>query len=218
MRYIKKLDTPLSFTTKTSSLTNWDSYHRCCNKQKRALRRYILKYEQNNLCIYCESKITHKQESSHLEHIKPKHLDVINLTFDYNNIAVSCNGNCHTEDKEHYSCGHRKDNNDTPYDDNLFLNPVKLKDIREYFEYDIDTGYIKESSKDSKKSKYMIETLHLNDGSLPLARKKALQIFIDKIKKLDISQRKNKIIEVLNKENIAFVSFLKFKYKSILET
>jgi len=218
MKYIKKLDTPQSFVRKTQSLTNWDSYHRCCNRQKRALRRYILKYEQNNLCVYCESKITPKKESSHLEHIKPKHLDIENLTFDYNNIVVSCNGNCHTEDQDHYSCGHRKDKNDTPYDDELFLNPVELENIREYFEYNIDTGNILESSKDINKTNYMIRTLHLNNGSLPLARKKALKTFIDKIKKIDNAQRKKKIIEILNKENLAFISFLRFKYKGILKT
>jgi len=192
--------------TKTSSLTNWDDYHRCYNRQKRALRRYVLRYEQNNLCIYCESKIAPKKESSHLEHIKPKARDKFpHLVFDYNNIVVSCNGNCHTEDDEYHSCGHIKDNE---YDDTKFLNPTELIDIREYFEYDIDTGNILESSKNIDKAEYMIKTLHLNNASLPLARKKALENFINMIKQIDKNQRKNKIIEILNKENIAFISFL----------
>ena len=208
MRYVKKTLTPQFFIDSTIGISRWEDYP----VSKRPLKEYVLQNEQNYLCIYCESKV--ELDNSHLEHIKPKARDKFpELTFNYANIVVSCNGNCHTEDEEYYSCGHIKDNE---YDETKFLNPIELIDIREYFEYDIDTGDITESSRDINKAKYMISTLHLNDGSLPLARKKALKIFIEKLKKLDNSQRKNKIIEVLNKENIAFVSFLRFKYKNIL--
>jgi len=90
-------------------------------------------------------------------------------------------------------------------------------DIRDFFEYDIDKGEIIPSNKDREKSEYMINTLHLNDSSLSLARQKALTNFIEKMMQVDKSQRKDKIIEILNKENIAFVSFLRFKYKNIIE-
>lgn len=208
MRYVKKTSTPQFFIDNTIGISRWEDYP----VSKKPLKKHILQNEQNYLCIYCESKV--ELSDSHLEHIKPKARDKFpELTFNYSNIVVSCNGNCHTTNEEYYSCGHIKDNE---YDNLKFLNPVELIDIRHYFKYNIDTGNIIESSKDIEKAKYMIKTLHLNDGALPLARKKALQIFINKISKLDISQRKNKIIELLNKENIAFVSFLKFKYKRIL--
>ena len=215
MRYIQKLDTPKSFIKKTKDLKVWKEYHQYCNRQKRALRKYILKYEQNFLCIYCESKISSTKESSHIEHIKPKSLDIENLTFDYLNISVSCNGNCEntTEDKRNYNCGHRKDKKDTPYNNNKFLNPIIKKDIREYFKYDFDDGLINPSNKDKEKAQYMIDTLHLNDGGLPKARKKALQIFIQKINKIsDKKIRSEKINNIFEKENIAFISFLKFRF------
>ena len=219
MRYVQKLDAPQSFISKTNSLSKWSDYHDCCNRQKRALRKYILKYEQNFLCIYCEGKISSIKESSHLEHIKPKHLDVEKLTFDYNNIAVSCNGNCDnsSEDKTNYNCGHRKDKDDTPYNNAKFLNPVIVKDIRDYFEYDFDDYLISPSNKNIDKAQYMIDTLHLNDGGLPKARGKALKAFIKIMVEItDIKIRKEKVIKILNKENIPFISFLRFKYKNIL--
>ncbi len=219
MRYVQKLDAPQSFISKTNSLSKWSDYHDCCSRQKRALRKYILKYEQNYLCIYCESKISSTNESSHLEHIKPRHLDVESLTFDYNNIAVSCNGNCNNSsgDNTRYNCGHRKDRDDTPYDNDKFLNPVMVKDIRDYFKYDFDDYLISPSNKDVEKAQYMIDTLHLNDGGLPKGREKALETFIKKMKKIsNIDLRKKIMKEILDKENIAFISFLKFKYKSLL--
>ena len=216
MRYVQKLDTPRFFIRWTKGLGIWND----CKISKEPLRRYILKHEQNNLCIYCESKITSMKSSSHIEHIQPKHLDIPNLTFDYKNIAVSCNGNGEniSGDKTNYNCGHRKDKNDTPYNDELFLNPVIEKDIRDYFKYDFDDCLICTSDKDIEKAQYMIDTLHLNDGGLLKAREKALKNFINEMKKItNIKIRKEKMKEVLNREDIAFISFLRFKYKNFLE-
>jgi len=208
MRYIKKTSTPQFFIDNTSGISRWEEYP----VSKKPLKEYILKKEQNYLCVYCESRM--ELNNSHLEHIKPKARDKFpHLVFDYNNIVVSCNGNCHTEDEEHHSCGHIKDNE---YDDTKFLNPVELLDIRDYFEYDIDTGQIISSNKNISKSEYMITTLHLNDGGLPLARKKSLENFIKKIKQIDENKRKDRLIKILKMEKIAFVSFLRFKYKNIL--
>jgi len=214
MRYIEKLEAPQSFINKTSGLNSWDDYHTCCNRQKRALRKYILKYEQNNLCIYCESKISSSNDSSHTEHIKPKDSNMYpELTFEYTNLVVSCNGNCHNEDNDNsrHTCGHIKDNE---YDENKFLNPVEVRDLRDYFKY--DDYKIEPSYKDSNRALYMRDTLHLNDGGLPQARKKALEIFIRKMKLFqDLNERKQNIREILEKENIAFISFLKFKYSQV---
>lgn len=210
MRYVRKVSAPQIFIDNTIGISKWEDYP----ASKKILKEFILKNEQNYLCIYCESKI--KLNSSHLEHIKPKARNKFpHLVFDYNNIVASCNGNCHTDDEESHSCGHIKNNE---YDDAKFLNPVKLTNIRDFFEYDIDNGEIISSNKNREKSEYMINTLHLNDGGLPLARKKSLAIFIEKIKKFDSIKWNNKIKEILDKENIAFVSFLRFKYKNIIET
>lgn len=212
MRYVQKVNTPQFFIDDTTGLVQWDDYY--ANK-KRNLKDYILKEEQSYLCIYCESKISNS--SSHLEHIKPKHLDISNLTFNYHNIVVSCDGTCHNSDADNtkYHCGHRKDRVDTAFEETNFLNPVTILRIREYFQYDFDYCLISPSKKDVAKAQYMIDTLHLNDGGLPKAREKALEIFINKMTQIsDIKIRKEKMKQVLNNENIAFISFLRFKYST----
>ena len=213
MRYIQKTVTPQFFIHNSQGLNRWDE----CKKSKKTLREYILKNEQNCLCIYCESKISSDKNSSHIEHIRPKaHDKYPHLTFEYKNLAVSCNGTCHNvnNDQMKHSCGHLKDNE---YDENLFLNPVEITDIRDYFEYDIDEGEIKASSKNVNKASYMITTLHLNDGRLPSARKKALQNFIKKMGGIDSFKRKETLKNRLNQENIDQISFLKFRFKTLLE-
>lgn len=214
MKYIKKTSIPEFFIEDTKRLVDWDDY-----RKKRDLKQHILDEEQNQLCIYCESKVN--LDTSHVEHIKPKSLDKANLTFDYNNLSVSCNGSCHNEavDNAHYTCGHRKDRDDTEYDETKFLNPTKITDVRGYFEYDLDDFKINPSNKDEIKAKYMIDILKLNDGSLPKARKIALKNFNNKIIKFKIDdkvEKREKIKEILNKENTAFISFLRYKYNKFL--
>jgi len=214
MRYVQKVDTPPFFTNDTDGLRQWDEY----SGKKINLREYILKEEQSYLCIYCESKISASASSSHLEHIKPKYLDALKLTFDYHNIVVSCNGTCCNSDTDNtkYHCGHRKDRSDTPFVESKFLNPVTTPNIREYFQYDFDDCLISSSDKDIEKSQYMIDTLHLNDGELPQARKKALENFRKKMQKIsNIKNRKETMKQVLSNENIAFISFLRFKYSTV---
>jgi uncharacterized protein (TIGR02646 family) len=209
MRYIQKTEVPQFFIDNTENKSKWEEYP----TSKKPLKEYILKNEQNYLCIYCESRIN--LNNSHIEHIKPKAQNMYpDLVFNYNNIVVSCNGNCHTENNTHYTCGHIKDNE---YDNSKFLNPVKLIDIRDYFVYDIDEGKIEPSEKNNEKAEYMINTLYLNDGELPKARKKALENFINQMKKIsNIRNRKEKMKRILNDENIAFISFVKYKYASFL--
>jgi len=212
MRYVEKKDAPQFFLDSTSGLSTWDEY-----TNKKPLREYILKEEQNHLCIYCESTISAENDNSHVEHIKPKDAAMYpELTFEYTNLVVSCNGNCHNlqEDDNKYCCGHIKDNE---YNDTKFLNPVETRNIREYFEYDIDEGEIKSSLLDISKSEYMIDTLRLNEGRLTVARMNSLKSFMKSMKKIrDISKRKTEIIKLLNKENIPQISFLRFKYYKFL--
>jgi uncharacterized protein (TIGR02646 family) len=215
MRYIQKKTTPRSFINKTSSLKIWKDYHECCFNQKQALKKYILHCEQNNLCVYCESKITIRKESSHFEHIKPKSIDIDNLTFSYNNLSVSCNGTCNNEvnDKVKYNCGHKKDDE---YDETKFLNPFKNKDIRLYFQYDYDDFKILPSNKDIAKAKYMIDTLQLNSSRLIIARRNKYKSFKKKLKKIrDIEKQKDYLKNVLDSESVEFVSFFRYKYNKL---
>jgi len=234
VRYIHKKEVPQFFIDDTKELQEiikvtpqkdkkdiWDKRY----KTKRKLKKYILEMEQNWLCGYCEAKLeeTFKQEEKenkeliHIEHIKPKSLDDDNLTFDYYNLLISCSGKCFTDDNKPKTCGHKKANK---FDEEMFLNPTKLKDIRDYFIY-TDNGYIGSSSKDIEKSNYMMTLLELNtfNNKLPEARIIAFKEFQNSVKQYTQKTKQNpkKVIKaLLNKENLAFISFLRYKYKNIL--
>lgn len=207
MRYIEKVGIPQFFIDDTKKLSIWDKYY---STKKRALKAYILKEEQNYLCCYCEDKID--SNNSHIEHIKPKYLDIENLTFDYNNLAVSCEGQCRNseDDNSRYNCGHRKDKQDTQYDESKFLNPLKVEELRDYFDYNRNSEIIS-SSKNITKSQYMIDTLHLNDGDLPRAREDSLKDF-----ELMGLETIEELVFMLDQENIAFISFLRYKYQHLI--
>jgi len=217
MRYIQKVETPQFFKNNSIGVSTWNEY----KASKKPLREYILKHEQNDLCVYCESQVTSSNSSSHIEHIRPKAQDKYpELTFEYTNLTVSCNGNCHiVDDNVNHNCEHRKDKVDTPFCETKFLNPVELKNIRDYFKYDIDEGTILASSKNELKANYMIDTLELNSSNsgLKKARKIALEVFRDDFKKLkDIRQKKELIIRELNKEERPFISFLRYRFRRLL--
>ncbi len=212
MKYIKKTQIPQFFIDTTSRLNNWSEYQ---GLDKRILKSYILENEQNNLCGYCESKVT--LNGSHIEHIKPKSLDINSLTFDYYNLIVSCNGSCNNNYNQSETCGHIKGEE---YNENLFLNPTTQKIIRQYFKYE-NSGKIDSSGLDEIKALYTINLLKLNtfNNNIQEARKKSLIEFRKAIKKY-AEQTGKELKEVaktlLNKENLAFISFLRYQYQTIL--
>jgi uncharacterized protein (TIGR02646 family) len=195
MRYIHKVSSPDFFINETKGLSKWNDY----TGSKKPLREYILKNEQNYLCIYCESKVSSGRKYSHIEHLRPKEKEKYpELTFKYKNLVVSCNGNQYNqaEDNNQYTCGHIKSNK---YDENKFLNPIEIEDIRDYFKYDFDDFIIESSGKNDIKANYTITTLKLNDARLTKSREKSLKIFIIRMRKIrDIKKRKMKIIKMLN--------------------
>lgn len=223
MRYIQKQPTPDFFEIDTKALQEkiiasetkkdkklvWDKDY----KEKRKLKEYILENEQNYLCCYCEAKVT--LDNSHVEHIKPKDIDEDSLTFEYGNLSVSCDGECFSDKR--LTCGHKKENK---FDESKFLNPTKVVNIREYFIY-TDNGHIGASNLDEAKSKYTMELLQLNtfNNYLPEARKIALDKFKDSVREnaLKTGREMKEIAKLLlEKENLAFISFLRFKYKALL--
>jgi uncharacterized protein (TIGR02646 family) len=217
MRYILKRDVPASFTNKTHGLKSWSEYHECCFKQKQALKKYILTCEQNMLCIYCESKISISKESSHFEHIRPKAKNMYpELTFDYKNLAISCNGTCSNQenDNKKYNCGHVKEGQ---YDEEKFLHPFEVTDIAEYFKYDFDDFKIYPTDKNKEKAKYMIDTLNLNSSTLVVTRRNDYKKFNKRMRKIrDIPERKLQIKKEIQSYSIQFFSFFKYKFNHLL--
>ena len=234
MRYIQKKEIPQFFIDDTKELREaikitpnnekkdiWDYHY----KTKRELKRYLLEVEQNWLCGYCEAKLEETFEKEkrenrdfiHIEHIKPKHLDYDNLSFDYYNLLVSCSGRCFTQNNKPLTCGHKKGNK---FDENLFLNPLKYYDIRDYFIY-TPNGQIGASLKNKEKSKYTMDLLELNgfNNKLLEARVIALEEFKSSVKKylLQTKREPKKIVKaLLNKENLAFISFLRYNYRHLI--
>ena len=217
MRHIKKINVPTYFSKISTNLINnnrkWKYFgnkHRVC---KLRLKNYILLNEQKNLCAYCEAEIRNKKDA-HLEHIQPQSTAI--LRFDYNNIIVSCEGkrcsfnSLDESGHENESCGHKKSNK---HDSSKFLDPTKIANINDYFEYNND-GKIKSSGIDDEKSIYTIEILNLDNTRLNGARKNA-QLAIYKFLSSFQGSKKDKLINILSTPR-AYISFLKYYYKNII--
>lgn len=213
MKYVKKTKAPRFFKVDTQHLKDWGKYK---SKKKRELKLHILRNEQFFLCIYCEGKVT--MNNSHIEHLRPKDVNKYpGKLFDYKNLTVSCNGDCqeYCLDDQPHTCGHAKANQ---YDEKLFLNPTELEDIEDYFIYDNEDGRILPSEKDPQRAMYMIYTvLKLNDPQLCMARKIALRTLQQKVASYPKEKRKAVLTTLLQKENIAFISFLRYRYKALLK-
>ena len=213
MRHIKKNSSPDFFEQEKQQLNNnaaWDELH--CKTQ---LRLHLI-VEQQNLCAYCERGID--ETNTHIEHIieqsnKPA------LRFDYHNLIASCNGDlCNSELKKEFhpedvhSCGHKKGSNT---DIKLFLNPVTMQDIGEYFLYDKEVCSIIASEKDSNKANYTIGLLNLDNPRLNNERHNARSALAKAIKTKPNVDAKQIISQLLTKER-PFISFLCFYYAAFL--
>jgi len=219
MKYIKKLETPQFFIDDTKDLTNWKDYSltKAISLKKIKLKKYILENEQNGLCCYCELDLISNNKLSHIEHIKPKSLDIFNLTFEYSNLLVSCEGNHFNEigDNTITNCGQFKKDN---FDEELFLNPTIVKNVSEYFVFNSD-GIISTSVIDKIKADFTINILNLNgkNNILAEARKKTKDALVKKFynSKLPISVIKQKLIDYLKNDRNEFITFLRYIYKDI---
>ncbi len=216
MKYIQKQPRPAFFIKDTAGLSTWSQYH---SSKKRKLKKFILDNEQFKLCCYCEKSITADKASSHVEHIKPKSLDITNLTFDYDNLLVSCEGNHFNEigDNSKNTCGQKKDND---FDEVKFLNPTLVNDVSDYFVFDSDTGIISASPKDPEKAEYTYQTLNLNGNNdkLAEARKIAKLALIGVYSKLDIETRKVKLSALLQDDGQEFITFFRYVFRNLRQT
>ena len=66
---------------------------------------------------------------------------------------------------------------------------------------------------------YMIYTvLKLNEPQLCMARKIALKTLQNKLTSYPKEKRKDVLRTILKKENIAFISFLRYRYRSLIQS
>lgn len=217
MRYIKKVGTPTYFSGISTNLINnnrnWKYFGNKYRVCKIRLKKHILTNEQAKLCAYCEAEIKNK-EDAHLEHIQPQTTAM--LRFDYNNIIVSCQGkkcsfnSSHEIGHENESCGHQKSNT---YDAGKFLDPTRILNIGDYFQYDNNDGKIESSGFDDEKAIYTIRTLNLDNSRLNGARKNA-QLAIHKFI-FTLADPKNTLINILSTPR-GYMSFLKYYYKNFI--
>lgn len=91
-----------------------------------------LREEQHQLCCYCESELL--DGDCHVEHVEPRSANP-GRTYDYDNLAASCNGGA----IEH--CGHFKDNHHRNrshrYDPARFVPPHDTR-VTNLFRYRLD--------------------------------------------------------------------------------
>jgi uncharacterized protein (TIGR02646 family) len=113
--------------------------------------------EQQQLCRYCENRLV--EDACHIEHIQPRHGPSGDpaRTFDYANLACSCNGG--SDANRH--CGHYKGHK---YDRNRFIIP-SVEASAPLFSYTVE-GQVGNApglnTVEQERVHYTIETLNLN--------------------------------------------------------
>jgi len=164
------------------------------------LRKYILREEQNLLCIYCEKILDDNPKNSNIDHFKLKagHL-FPEKTLDYTNLLVSCNTKGRCSD---YKDKHIKSKDD--YEN--IVNPI-TENPDDFFDYLI-TGRII-AIDDNPKAKFTIEIFQLEQPSLVRQRKKIADT-LEHIKNLSLDE----IYDICGNE---FYSFIKNIYKKLEE-
>jgi len=140
MKYIQKVPEPEEFVQwKQTNPKKYQSkdWKKLNPLPKHALHEALLK-EQGYICCYCERAVS--KNNSHIEHFVPKkglNADP-SLTFEYQNLLCSCNGNAgHSESHGLTHCGIRKDD---WFDVALMISPLD-EDCANYFRYTM-TGKI----------------------------------------------------------------------------
>jgi uncharacterized protein (TIGR02646 family) len=165
------------------------------------LREYILLEEQNLLCAYCEKAIDSSPKNSNIDHFRLKagHL-FPEMTFDYNNLLVSCNTSGRCSD---YKDKHIKSKSD--YEN--IVNPI-TENPDDFFDYLI-TGKII-AINNNPKAEFTIDIFQLGrERNEPLSRqRKEIADALEHINNLSLDE----IYDIFGNE---FYSFIKMIYPKI---
>ncbi|MEN8217376.1 MAG: retron system putative HNH endonuclease [Pseudomonadota bacterium] len=173
MKYIQKGQEPEEFTQwKKAKPKKYQSkdWKKLNPLPKKALHEALLR-EQGYICCYCERAIT--KNNSHIEHLVPKKGPNAepNLTFEYQNLLSSCDGNA-SDRCGLTHCGIRKDD---WFDATLMVSPLD-KDCANSFYYTM-TGKILPTDvpEKQKAAEETINRCNLNHPILKKMRHEALR-------------------------------------------
>ncbi len=213
----------------------WDEFK---NPDKTVTHNYILR-TQKYLCAYCQQKLRERDNSysfGHLEHIIPRD-ESKELTFDYSNLVVCCQGFDIEEYREKIKSGVIKRSEEfcapkkgSEHNQNLFLNPVTVKDIEDYFDYasELDENDPRNKSyliipdktkanEDKSKADYTINLMLLNHKILKKMRAKQYEVVANKIREcknnqVQIDEFLNNLLDKESNIFPAFFSMLKKEF------
>lgn len=180
-KYLSK--NKFSFTKRLIESLNTDNGRK---RSKNLLKKYnhpeitsALKRESHGKCIYCESKLAHIS-FPHIEHIKPKS-KYPDLTFDYNNMGLSCQ-----------VCNHNKSDK---YDlNNPIVNPY-VDDPNQFFEPNGAFIFTK-----NDRARWTCDSIGLNRPDLLEARRERIQT-LSKLFKI-LRQSNNDLLKDLIRQEI----------------
>lgn len=156
MRNYAKQSPPSEFHGWQEARSTWESFAHTpavYGPTKESLLR-----EQNYLCCYCESSIT--ASHCHIDHFQPRNglWGDPSRTFDYANLACSCNGGS----GQNSHCGHYKG---SQFDRARFINPSLENNSGRFYSYTPDgriSAALALQPRDSDRASYMIRILHLD--------------------------------------------------------
>ncbi len=165
------------------------------------LRKDILEKEQNNVCIYCEKKISDNSKKSNIDHFKTRNL-FPEKSLDYANLLVSCNVN--------ERCSSFKDSRKSLLknrDDYENIIDPSIENPNDFFNYLLSGEII---PIDEKKAQFTIDIFNLNQQSLSDERK----ILADTLQYCpDLSL--NEIFENFGYEYQSFIENIYLKLKEL---
>ena len=127
MKHIEKGSEPKSLTAynkKVGANTKWKSFNRSV---KNDTYDAIL-HEQGYICCYCGIRISRRK--CHIEHYRPKS-KYTHLTFAYENLISSCQGEDEKRPTKPVHCGHKKGG---WFDEDLMISPLD-PNCSQYFKY-----------------------------------------------------------------------------------
>lgn len=168
MRTIERHPPPVCLADQPAN-QDWSTFmHSKCHAElHRGLRR-----EQHDLCCYCELAIV--ENDGHIEHMEPRCRRSAR-TYDYSNLAVSCNGGA----VEHCGCykDDRKKNLNHTWDAAKFSLPHDPA-TSALLRYDIQGG-VAATGVDIAKANYLIGYLNLDCSRLAERRKSHAILLVD---------------------------------------